>query len=124
VTRVLQRDGNPTPLGEAIKHCGRIHESLRIIPLIDDESYGREVKWIRNLKEGRHAHARKVFHGSTGELYQRYREARRDAVVTALVLAVPRTAVITNSAWPAAEPLAARGTSEPLAVTYARTLAV
>jgi TnpA family transposase len=59
VTRVLQRDGNPTPLGEAIKHCGRIHESLRIIPLIDDESYRREVKWIRNLKGGRHAHARR-----------------------------------------------------------------
>ena len=31
VTRVLQRDGNPTPLGEAIQHYGRIHKSLHIL---------------------------------------------------------------------------------------------
>jgi TnpA family transposase len=78
VTRVLQRDGNPTPLGEAIQHYGRIHKSLHILHLIDDESYRREVKWIRNLQEGRHALGRKVFHGSKGELYQRYREGMED----------------------------------------------
>jgi len=78
VTRMLQRDGNPTPLGEAIQHYGGIHKSLHILHLIDDESYRREVKWIRNLQEGRHALARKVFHGSKGELYQRYREGMED----------------------------------------------
>jgi hypothetical protein len=36
------------------------------------------VKWIRNLQEGRHALARKVFHGAKGELYQRYREGMED----------------------------------------------
>jgi TnpA family transposase len=78
VTRVLQRERNPTPLGEAIQHYGRIHKSLHILQLIDDESYRRDVKWIRNLQEGRHALARKVFHGSKGELYQRYREGMED----------------------------------------------
>ena len=78
VTRVLQRDGNPTPLGEAIQHYGRIHKSLHILHLIDDDSYRRDIKWMRNLQEGRHALARKVFHGSKGELYQRYREGMED----------------------------------------------
>ena len=78
MTRVLRRDGNPTPLGEAIQHCGRIHKSLHILHLIDDESYRRDVKWRRNLQEGRHALARKDFHGSKGELYQRYREGMED----------------------------------------------
>ena len=31
VTRVLQRDGNPTPLGEAIQIYGRIFKSLHIL---------------------------------------------------------------------------------------------
>ncbi|MDX6718585.1 MAG: hypothetical protein QOJ63_839 [Solirubrobacteraceae bacterium] len=78
VTRVLQRDGNPTPLGEAIQHYGRIHKSLHILHLIDDDSYRRDIKWMRNLQEGRHALARKVFHGSKGELYQRYCEGMED----------------------------------------------
>ena len=78
VTRVLQRDGNPTPLGEAIQHYGRIHKSFHILALIDDEAYRRDVHWIRNLQEGRHSLAREVFHGSKGELYQRYREGMED----------------------------------------------
>ncbi len=78
MTRVLQRAGNPTPLGEAIQHYGRIHKSRHILHLIDDERYRRDVKWIRNLQEGRHALARKVFHGSKGELNQRYREGMED----------------------------------------------
>ena len=78
VTRVLQRDGNPTPLGEAIQHYGRIFKSQHILALIDDEGYRRDTHWIRNLQEGRHALARKLFHGSKGELYQRYREGMED----------------------------------------------
>ncbi len=78
MTRVLQRDGNPAPLGEAIQHYGRIHKSLHILHLIDDDSYRRDITWMHNLQEGRHALARKVFHGSRGELYQRYREGMED----------------------------------------------
>ena len=49
------RDGNPTPLGEAIQYYGRIDKSLHILQLIDDDSYRRDIKWMRNLQEGRHA---------------------------------------------------------------------
>ena len=73
VVTMLQRDGHPTALGEAIAAYGRIFKSLHILAYIDvDESYRRDVKGIRNLQEGRHALARKICHGKKGELYHRY----------------------------------------------------
>ncbi len=70
---MLQRDGHPTALGEAIAAYGRIFKSLHILAYIDtDESYRRDIKGIRNLQEGRHALARKICHGKKGELYHRY----------------------------------------------------
>ncbi len=42
VVRMLQRDGNPTPLGEAIASYGRIFKSLHILVYIDDETYRRD----------------------------------------------------------------------------------
>jgi TnpA family transposase len=73
VVAMLQRDGHPTALGEAIAMYGRIFKSLHILAWIDtDESYRRDVKGIRNLQEGRHALARKICHGRKGELYHRY----------------------------------------------------
>jgi TnpA family transposase len=78
VTRVLQRDGNPTPLGEAIQHYGRIFKSLHILACIDDLPYRRDIKAIRNLQEGRHSLAGKVFHGKKGELYERYHAGMED----------------------------------------------
>jgi TnpA family transposase/tellurite resistance protein len=73
VVTMLQRDGHPTALGEAIAAYGRIFKSLHILNYIDvDESYRRDIKGIRNLQEGRHALARKICHGKKGELYHRY----------------------------------------------------
>jgi TnpA family transposase len=73
VVTMLQRDGHPTALGEAIAIYGRIFKSLHIMAYIDtDESYRRDIKGIRNLQEGRHALARKICHGRKGELYHRY----------------------------------------------------
>ena len=73
VVTMLQRDGHPTALGEAIAMYGRIFKSLHILAYIDtDESYRRDIKGIRNLQEGRHALARKICHGKKGELYHRY----------------------------------------------------
>jgi TnpA family transposase len=73
VVTMLQRDGHPTALGEAIASYGRIFKSLHILSYIDtDESYRRDIKGIRNLQEGRHALARKICHGKKGELYHRY----------------------------------------------------
>jgi hypothetical protein len=78
VTRVLQRDGNPTPLGEAIASYGRIFKSLHILACVDDEPYRRDIKAIRNLHEERHSLAARIFHGKKGELYQRYRAGMED----------------------------------------------
>jgi len=78
VIRMLQRDGKPTPLGEAIQSYGRIFKSLHILTYLDDEAYRRDIKAIRNLQEGRHSLARKVFHGHKGELYQRYHTGMED----------------------------------------------
>ena len=65
VVAMLQRDGRPTALGEAIAMYGRIFKSLHILAYIDtDESYRRDIKAIRNLQEGRHALARKICHGN------------------------------------------------------------
>jgi len=73
VVRMLQRDGHPTALGEAIAMYGRIFKTLHILSYIDtDETYRRDIKGIRNLQEGRHALARKICHGKKGELYHRY----------------------------------------------------
>jgi len=78
VIRMLQRDGRPTPLGEAIQAYGRIFKSLHILAYLDDEAYRRDIKAIRNLQEGRHDLARKVFHGHKGELHQRYHTGMED----------------------------------------------
>ena len=73
VVTMLQRDGHPTALGEAIAAYGRIFKSLHILAYIDtDETYRRDIKHIRNLQEGRHALARKICHGKKGELCHRY----------------------------------------------------
>ena len=59
VVTMLQRDGHPTALGEAIATYGRIFKTLHILAYIDvDETYRRDIKGIRNLQEGRHALAR------------------------------------------------------------------
>jgi len=55
VVTMLQRDGHPTALGEAIAAYGRIFKTLHILAYIDvDETYRRDIKHIRNLQEGRH----------------------------------------------------------------------
>jgi hypothetical protein len=66
---LLQRDGHPTALGEAIAMYGRIFKSLHILSYTGtDETYRRDIKGFRNLQEGRHALARKICHGRKGEL--------------------------------------------------------
>ena len=78
VVRMLQRDGHPTALGEATAAYGRIFKTLHMLAVLDDETYRRQIKGIRNLQEGRHALAQKIFHGKKGELYQRYHEGMED----------------------------------------------
>ena len=78
VIRMLQRDGHPTALGEAIASYGRILKTVHICTLATEEPYRRDIKAMRNLQEGRHALAGKIFHGKKGELYQRYHEGMED----------------------------------------------
>ncbi|WP_354236953.1 Tn3 family transposase [Arthrobacter sp. UYEF3] len=78
VIRILQRDGRPTDLGEALAHYGRIFKTLHVLTFVDDPEYRREMKGMRNLQEGRHALARHIFHGRKGELHRAYREGQED----------------------------------------------
>jgi TnpA family transposase len=78
VVRALQRDGHPTPLGEAVASWGRIFKSFHVLALLDDESYRRDIKGIRNLQEGRPWLAGKIFHGRKGHIYERYHAGIED----------------------------------------------
>ncbi|MER5625089.1 Tn3 family transposase [Streptosporangium sp. NPDC002544] len=78
VVVALQRGGRPTALGEAIATYGRIFKTLHILSVVDSEPYRRGIKGMRNLQEGRHALAEKIFHGRRREVFQRYREGMED----------------------------------------------
>jgi TnpA family transposase len=72
VMRILQRDGSPTPLGDAFAHYGRVFKSRHLLTYFDDEGYRRDIKGIRNLQEGRHSLAKHLFHGKLGKIYKAY----------------------------------------------------
>ncbi|KXF55431.1 transposase [Rhodococcus sp. SC4] len=78
VTRMISRDGTPTPLGHAIAHFGRIFKTIHILRLADDEPYRREGHGQKNLVEGRHDLARRIFHGKKGEINRAYYEGMED----------------------------------------------
>src|SRR6266568_3694522 len=78
VTRMISRDGNPTPLGLGIAHYGRIFKTLHILRLADDEPYRREGKAQANLVEGRHDLGRRIYHGKKGEMTRTYYEGMED----------------------------------------------
>lgn len=78
VTRMISRDGTPTPLGDAIAHFGRIFKTIHILRLADDEPYRREGHGQKNLGEGRHDLARRIFHGKKGEINRAYYEGMED----------------------------------------------
>ncbi|KWX04834.1 transposase [Carbonactinospora thermoautotrophica] len=80
VIRMLSRDGRPTPLGDAIAHYGRISKTLHILRLADEPGYRRQIKAQANLQEGRHSLARRIFHGRSGQLYQRYHDGMEDQI--------------------------------------------
>nr|WP_017975611.1 Tn3 family transposase [Actinopolyspora halophila] len=49
VIRMLSRDGQPTPLGEAIAAYGRIHKTLHVLRMVDEPGYRRDIKAQANL---------------------------------------------------------------------------
>ena len=48
---MLQHGGNPTQLGIALAHFGRIFNTLHVLSYVDAESYRRGIKRMRNLQE-------------------------------------------------------------------------
>ena len=92
IIRMLSHRGQPTQLGMALADYGRIFKTLHVLSYVDDELYRREIKFLRNLQESRHALARHTFHGRRGELHQAYQEGMEDQlgalglVVNALTL--------------------------------------
>ena len=80
VIRMLSREGRHTPLGDAIAHYGRIAKTLHILRLADEPGHRRQIKTQANLQEGRHALARKIFHGAAGQLYQNYHDGTEDQI--------------------------------------------
>ncbi|MDP9868339.1 MULTISPECIES: Tn3 family transposase [Streptosporangium] len=78
VMRMIQRDGNPAPLGEAIAHYRRIFKTLRILTHAVEEPYRRDIKGVRDLRGSRRALAGRIFHGKKGELNQRHRKGVED----------------------------------------------
>ncbi|WP_413810908.1 Tn3 family transposase [Streptomyces sp. OE57] len=71
-------------LGDAIAHSGRIAKTLHILRLADEPGYRRRIKSQANLQEGRHSLARKIFHGRSGQLYQRYQDGMEDLLTELL----------------------------------------
>ena len=75
-------------------------KTLHILRLADEPGYRRQIKVQANLQEGRHALARKIFHGRAGQLYQRYQryqegmEDQIGALGLVLIALVPF-----NTAW-------------------------
>ena len=78
--RMLGRDGNPSPLGAAFAEYGRAAKTLHLLAMCDpdDETYRRTVHVQLTVQESRHRLARKIFHGSRGEIRKRYREGQED----------------------------------------------
>jgi Tn3 transposase DDE domain len=60
------------PMREALLKVG--------LRLADEPAYRRKIKVQANLQEGRHALARKIFHGRAGQLYQRYQDGMEDRI--------------------------------------------
>src|SRR6266536_5380156 len=78
--RALGRDGNPTPLGQALAEYGRIAKTLHLLAVCDPDadSYRRAINAQQNLTESRHRLARKLFFGQRGEFRQAYQEGMED----------------------------------------------
>jgi TnpA family transposase len=103
--RMLSRDGNPTPLGQAFAEYGRVAKTVHLLAFIDpvDETYRRSIGRQQNMTESRHQLARKIYHGQPGQMYKSYREGQEDQLgALGLVL---NAVVLCYLGWPRVRPL-------------------
>ncbi|MBE1559786.1 TnpA family transposase [Nonomuraea africana] len=92
--RMFSRGGRPTPLGQAFAEYGRIDKTLHLLSILDpiDDTYRRKLNKQLTVQESRHRLARKICHGSGGQIRKAYREGQEDQlaalglVVNAVVL--------------------------------------
>ncbi len=112
VTRMVSRDGQPTSLGHAVSHFGRIFKTLHVLRPADDEPYRREIKAQADLTEGRHDLARRIFHGRKGEMTRTYYEGMEDRL-SALGL-VLNCVVLWNTVYRDRAPAELRGQDYPV----------
>ncbi|MEU2639598.1 Tn3 family transposase, partial [Micromonospora fulviviridis] len=120
--RMISRDGNPTPLGQAFAEYGRVDKTLHLLAMVDpaDETYRRRVTRQLNVQESRHRLARKIFHGQRGELRQAYREGQEDQLgALGLVL---NAVVLWNTRYIDAAVRALRAAGQPVAADDAARL--
>ena len=75
---MLAHGGNPTQLGEALAHYGRIFKTLHVLSYVDQAPYRAQIKSMRNLQEGRHDLARHVFQARRGDLRRAYHDGMED----------------------------------------------
>ena len=78
VIRMLAHGGRPTRVGDALAHYGRTFKTMHVLSYIDDGTYRRQIKTMRNLQEGRHDLARHLFHGRKGQLRESYRQGMEE----------------------------------------------
>lgn len=62
LTKSLQRNGQPTPLGKAITEYGKIYKTKHQLRYISDEIYARKILEQLNKGEARHALCRNIFY--------------------------------------------------------------
>ena len=74
LTKSLQRNGQPTPLGRAITEYGKVYKTKHQLRYISDELYARPILEQLNKGKARHALCRNIFYGRKGKLYQTYYE--------------------------------------------------
>ncbi len=79
---MFQGGSRASSLAKAIAELGRIIKTLYLLKYIDDETYRRRILIQLNRGEGRHALARRIYHGQRGELRQRYREGQENQLGT------------------------------------------
>ncbi|EGO8405602.1 Tn3 family transposase, partial [Enterococcus faecalis] len=72
LTKSLQRNGQPTPLGKAITEYGKVYKTKHQLRYISDEIYARQILEQLNKGEARHSLCRNIFYGRKGKLYQSY----------------------------------------------------
>jgi TnpA family transposase len=78
--RMFARNGRPTPLLQAFAEYGRIDKTLHLLSILDpiDDTYRRKLNKQLTVQESRHRLARKICHGSNGQIRKAYREGQED----------------------------------------------